>query len=231
MTIHETGHALGLPDLYDPEETNGIGPKGGVGGLDMMDMNSGDLNGYFKFLLGWNRPTVVRWGDGNHRAAHRRDLPGRDTRVRERRVRLALFRVLLDREAAAARQRCQRARRGNRRVARRRDAERQRLRVRLQQPGYGAQAGEADGGGRPGAHRKGLPLVGPPLLAVDQSDGGRLLQRRGGAGSVHRTQYTAIRRRPIGSAGLRGLDDKRQDEGEGTTGRASRGYPDLADLG
>lgn len=63
VTIHETGHALGLPDLYDPESMNAVGPKGGVGGLDMMDKNFGDLNGYYKFLLGWNQPNVVRWGD------------------------------------------------------------------------------------------------------------------------------------------------------------------------
>ena len=33
--IHETGHALGLPDYYDYDDT--VGPDGGVGGLDMME--------------------------------------------------------------------------------------------------------------------------------------------------------------------------------------------------
>lgn len=55
--IHETGHALGLPDLYDCDRD--IGPRGGVGGFDMMDAGSGDFNAYSKWLLGWITPTVV----------------------------------------------------------------------------------------------------------------------------------------------------------------------------
>ncbi|MBP7867883.1 MAG: M6 family metalloprotease domain-containing protein [Acidobacteria bacterium] len=55
--IHETGHALGLPDYYDYDDA--IGPSGGVGGLDMMDGNWGDHNCYSKFLLGWNDPVPV----------------------------------------------------------------------------------------------------------------------------------------------------------------------------
>ncbi len=57
ILIHETGHALGLPDYYDYND--GIGPKGGLGGLDMMDASWGDHNAFSKFLLGWIEPTVV----------------------------------------------------------------------------------------------------------------------------------------------------------------------------
>lgn len=56
--IHETGHALGLPDLYDYYNSLYIGPFGGVGGLDIMD-GFGDHNGYSKWLLNWLTPTVV----------------------------------------------------------------------------------------------------------------------------------------------------------------------------
>jgi M6 family metalloprotease-like protein len=55
--IHETGHALGLPDYYDYDDT--IGPNGGVGGLDMMDSTIGDHNCFSKFLLDWIEPTVI----------------------------------------------------------------------------------------------------------------------------------------------------------------------------
>jgi M6 family metalloprotease-like protein len=54
--IHETGHSLGLPDYYDYDDT--IGPRGGVGGLDIMD-GWGDHNGFSKWVLGWLTPTVV----------------------------------------------------------------------------------------------------------------------------------------------------------------------------
>jgi len=57
VTIHETGHALGLPDYYDYD--GGVGPPGGVGGLDMMDGNWGDHNCFSKYLLGWLAPTVA----------------------------------------------------------------------------------------------------------------------------------------------------------------------------
>jgi M6 family metalloprotease-like protein len=56
---HETGHLLGLPDLYDYEPNQG--PKGGVGGLDLMD-NYGDINCFFKYLLGWIKPTIISSG-------------------------------------------------------------------------------------------------------------------------------------------------------------------------
>jgi M6 family metalloprotease-like protein len=60
VTIHETGHALGLPDLYDYDDT--VGPRGGVGGLDMMDANRGDHNGFSKMLLDWLTPQVLGSG-------------------------------------------------------------------------------------------------------------------------------------------------------------------------
>jgi M6 family metalloprotease-like protein len=60
VTIHETGHALGLPDLYDYDGT--VGPDGGVGGLDMMDANRGDHNGFSKMLLDWLTPQVCSAG-------------------------------------------------------------------------------------------------------------------------------------------------------------------------
>lgn len=56
VTIHETGHALGLPDLYDYDDT--VGPDRGVGRLDMMDGNWGDHNGFSKMLLDWLTPQV-----------------------------------------------------------------------------------------------------------------------------------------------------------------------------
>ena len=55
--IHETGHALGLPDYYDYDGS--VGPDGGVGSLDMMDGTWGDHNGFSKFMLDWLTPTVV----------------------------------------------------------------------------------------------------------------------------------------------------------------------------
>ena len=55
--IHETGHALGLPDYYDYDDT--VGPKGGMGGLDMMDAVWGDHNAFSKWVLGWLNPVVI----------------------------------------------------------------------------------------------------------------------------------------------------------------------------
>ena len=57
--IHETGHALGVPDYYDYDDA--IGPRGGVGNLDIMD-GSGDHNCFSKFMLDWITPTVVSTG-------------------------------------------------------------------------------------------------------------------------------------------------------------------------
>jgi len=61
VLIHETGHALGLPDYYDYDDS--VGPKGGVGGLDMMDYNWGDHNCFSKYVLDWLEPTIVVQGD------------------------------------------------------------------------------------------------------------------------------------------------------------------------
>ncbi len=61
VLIHETGHALGLPDYYDYDDS--IGPKGGVGGLDMMDHNWGDHNCFSKYVLDWIEPTIVIEGE------------------------------------------------------------------------------------------------------------------------------------------------------------------------
>lgn len=60
VVIHETGHALGLPDLYDYDKS--VGPAGGVGGLDMMDANRGDHNCFSKFILDWITPTTISLG-------------------------------------------------------------------------------------------------------------------------------------------------------------------------
>lgn len=63
--IHETGHALGLPDYYDYQaswEGDDVGPDGGVGSLDMMDANKGDHNAFSKFVLDWLNPQVFSTG-------------------------------------------------------------------------------------------------------------------------------------------------------------------------
>ena len=57
--IHETGHALGVPDYYDYDDA--VGPRGGVGNLDIMD-STGDHNCFSKFMLDWIMPTVVFGG-------------------------------------------------------------------------------------------------------------------------------------------------------------------------
>jgi M6 family metalloprotease-like protein len=60
VSIHESGHALGLPDLYDYDDT--VGPKGEVGGMDMMSANMGNHNGYDRWILDWITPTVIGSG-------------------------------------------------------------------------------------------------------------------------------------------------------------------------
>lgn len=54
MLIHESGHALGLPDYYDYDYK-----KNPAGSVDMMDQNIGDHNSYSKTQLGWVDPIVV----------------------------------------------------------------------------------------------------------------------------------------------------------------------------
>ncbi|MBL4616902.1 MAG: M6 family metalloprotease domain-containing protein [Robiginitomaculum sp.] len=63
VVIHETGHALGLPDYYDYD--NSVGPRGGVGGLDIMHGNWGDHGCFSKWVLGWLEPTVIASGSQN----------------------------------------------------------------------------------------------------------------------------------------------------------------------
>lgn len=48
--IHETGHQLGLPDLYKS------GSKSGTGTDCMMDLSSGDEDPFSKMILGWLTP-------------------------------------------------------------------------------------------------------------------------------------------------------------------------------
>lgn len=55
--IHETGHMLGLDDYYDYNYSSG--PKGGLGGADMMDATIGDHGPLSKLLLGWINPYIT----------------------------------------------------------------------------------------------------------------------------------------------------------------------------
>ena len=55
--IHESGHLFGLDDYYDYDDSKG--PKGGIGGGDMMDYNVGDHNAFSKLILGWLTPSVI----------------------------------------------------------------------------------------------------------------------------------------------------------------------------
>jgi M6 family metalloprotease-like protein len=58
--IHETGHALGLPDYYDYDDA--VGPRGGVGAMDIMHSQRGDHNCFSKWVLDWVNPTVISTG-------------------------------------------------------------------------------------------------------------------------------------------------------------------------
>ena len=60
VLIHETGHLLGLPDLYDYTDNEGV--IGGVGGLDMMAGNKGNINGFFRWILEWIPVDLVSSG-------------------------------------------------------------------------------------------------------------------------------------------------------------------------
>ncbi|MDQ3022917.1 MAG: M6 family metalloprotease domain-containing protein [bacterium] len=57
VVIHETGHALGIPDYYDYDGDQG--PDGGVGGMDMMGSSDGDFGPFSKYWLGWLAPTCT----------------------------------------------------------------------------------------------------------------------------------------------------------------------------
>lgn len=63
--LHETGHALGLPDLYDYTFTHPFGHTGALG--LMANSWAGDINPYFKRLLGWVNPDVQTSGKVEHR--------------------------------------------------------------------------------------------------------------------------------------------------------------------
>ncbi|WP_294379909.1 hypothetical protein [uncultured Senegalimassilia sp.] len=52
--IHETGHVLGLPDLYSyRRSTLDVSGRSGCLTFDLMDNNAGDTNAFFKWMLGW----------------------------------------------------------------------------------------------------------------------------------------------------------------------------------
>ncbi|WP_052140842.1 M6 family metalloprotease domain-containing protein [Pseudoalteromonas piratica] len=64
VLIHETGHALGLPDYYDYDDS--VGPRGGTGGMDMMDNNGSDHSAFSKFALGWLTPEFATTSATNY---------------------------------------------------------------------------------------------------------------------------------------------------------------------
>lgn len=59
--IHETGHLMGLDDYYDYNEYDG--PRGGLGGADLMDDTQGDHGPISKIILGWIEPIIVETKD------------------------------------------------------------------------------------------------------------------------------------------------------------------------
>ena len=57
--IHELGHKLGLPDIYDYD--GDTGNNGGVGGIGLMG-GDGDINPFFKWILDWQDPVIINSG-------------------------------------------------------------------------------------------------------------------------------------------------------------------------
>ncbi len=55
---------MGLPDLYDYKE--GVGPEGGVGGMDIMDSIWGDHNCFHKYMLEWIDPVILSSGSAGY---------------------------------------------------------------------------------------------------------------------------------------------------------------------
>ncbi|HEY8468921.1 MAG TPA: M6 family metalloprotease domain-containing protein [Longimicrobiales bacterium] len=87
LLAHETGHALGLPDLYDYDgSSQGIGAWGLMGtGSHSMPFSPAHPSAWEKEMLGWVRVQWIR-GDtaglaipavGSARTVFRYDLPGR----------------------------------------------------------------------------------------------------------------------------------------------------------
>jgi len=60
VLIHETGHALGLPDYYDYDGS--VGAPVEIPVHEMMKNNAGDHNAFSKFLLGWIEPEIIGSG-------------------------------------------------------------------------------------------------------------------------------------------------------------------------
>ena len=58
-TIHEFGHMLGLPDLYNTSSHIFNQITTGLSTADMMCYNSGDFNAFSKMLLGWIAPEEI----------------------------------------------------------------------------------------------------------------------------------------------------------------------------
>ncbi|MDR2867540.1 MAG: InlB B-repeat-containing protein [Acholeplasmatales bacterium] len=54
--IHETGHMLGMTDLYSNSN------RGPLGGFDMQDYNCGDHGPFNKFFFGWIEPYIATHG-------------------------------------------------------------------------------------------------------------------------------------------------------------------------
>jgi M6 family metalloprotease-like protein len=89
--LHEMGHAFGLADYYDYKP--GVGPEGGLGGLDMMDANMGNQNAFSRWLLDWIKPEVV----GNGSATKRTLVASGSTRQDQKAI--AIFPQLADGDA------------------------------------------------------------------------------------------------------------------------------------